>query len=118
MKFYQCDGRQGIIFVEGDIECLGALHDAKTNTDETLAAKHLPAVKIEGDVTVVKVGEVLHPMSKDHHIEWIAIETKNGMQKKRCGDTPVAKFKIVEDEIVNVYAYCNLHGLWHKKIKQ
>ncbi|MGL5346438.1 MAG: desulfoferrodoxin family protein, partial [Peptostreptococcaceae bacterium] len=29
------------------------------------------------------------------------------------GENPIVDFKICEDEkVVEVYAYCNLHGLW------
>lgn len=54
-------------------------------------------------------------MTVEHHISWIAIETKQGNQRKVLDKTgkPEAKFALVEgDKIVAAYAYCNLHGLW------
>ena len=63
----------------------------------------------------VKVGSVEHPMTDAHHIEWIAIETENGNQRKELkpGDKPEATFALVpRDKVKSVYEYCNLHGLW------
>ncbi len=48
-------------------------------------------------------------------IEWIALETKNGNQRKvlKPGDAPVADFALLPgDEVISCLAYCNLHGLW------
>jgi superoxide reductase len=50
-----------------------------------------------------------------HYIEWIALETRQGMQRKLLspGMEPVAVFALTEDdEPVAAYAYCNLHGFW------
>ena len=54
-------------------------------------------------------------MVENHHIEWIAIETENGNQRKELkpGDRPRAVFALVPyDKVKSVYEYCNLHGLW------
>ena len=52
-------------------------------------------------------------MLEEHHIEWIAVETPNRMQRYllKPGDKPVADFIIDSDDFV-IYEYCNLHGLW------
>ena len=54
-------------------------------------------------------------MTAEHHIAWVALHTKAGNQRKalEVGQEPVVTFAIEEgDEVVAVYAYCNLHGLW------
>ena len=54
-------------------------------------------------------------MIPEHFIEWIALKTKQGNQRKALnpGDAPAACFKICDgDEVEAVYAYCNLHSLW------
>ena len=72
--------------------------------------------KMEEDQKVfVTVGEVTHPMIPEHYIEWIAIETTGGNQRKTLSptDEPKACFALCDDEEVKaVYAYCNLHSLW------
>ena len=54
-------------------------------------------------------------MQEAHYIQWIAIETKQGWQKKELkpGEKPEAEFILSgADELVAAYEYCNLHGLW------
>jgi superoxide reductase len=54
-------------------------------------------------------------MTEAHYIEWIAIETNQGVHRKNLtpSSKPQAEFALVSGETVkDVYAYCNLHGLW------
>ena len=62
----------------------------------------------------VTVGEALHPMTEEHSIEWIYLETERGGQRKilRPDEKPEAVFLLEDDEALAAYAYCNLHGLW------
>ncbi len=79
--------------------------------------KHVPEYTVEGNKVFVKVGSVEHPMVDEHYIQWISLETKQGNQRKELkpGQKPEACFRICdEDEVVAVYEYCNLHGLWKK----
>jgi superoxide reductase len=79
--------------------------------------KHVPVVEIVDGKVIVTVGEVAHPMAPEHYIEWIAISTDRGNQRKMLepGDEPKACFALCEGEKVeSVYAYCNLHSLWKK----
>ena len=87
------------------------------NTTDGAREKHVPVVeKIEGGWRVT-VGEVDHPMTEAHYIQWIELITdRNEVLRKYLTptDRPVAEFKTDADE---VYAreYCNLHGLWRSK---
>lgn len=62
----------------------------------------------------VKVGAKPHPMSPEHHIRFIWLETENGAQLRYLRpDAPaVADFCVANDCATAAYAYCNLHGLW------
>ena len=85
------------------------------NTTEAATEKHIPEVSRLGDTVKVSVGSVLHPMTEEHYIEWIAVETANGVQRKalKPGEKPAAEFVLADGESVTaVYEYCNLHGLW------
>jgi superoxide reductase len=56
-------------------------------------------------------------MLEEHYIEWIAVQTKQGNQRKalKPGEAPKACFALCDgDEVVAVYEHCNLHGLWKK----
>ena len=82
---------------------------------EGAGEKHLPEVKRDGSHIHICVGSVLHPMSAEHSIEWIFLETKNGGQFRRLmpDSEPTAEFIVApDDEPVAAYAYCNLHGFW------
>lgn len=83
-------------------------------TDAALE-KHVPVYMVEGNTVHVKVGEVTHPMTAAHLIEWIAVQTNQGCQMKYLVPdiAPEAAFALCNGEtVVAVYAYCNLHGLW------
>ena len=77
--------------------------------------KHVPVFEVKGGKVFVTVGAVPHPMLPEHYIEWVSIQTKYGNQRKELkpGDEPKVCFSICEgDEVLAVYAYCNLHSLW------
>ena len=120
MKFYKCEicGKIVAMVKETPVEtmCCGqAMRELLPGTTDGATEKHVPVYTLEGNTVKVKVGSVEHPMTDAHHIEWIAIETENGNQRKelRPGDKPEATFALVpRDKVKSVYEYCNLHGLW------
>lgn len=81
--------------------------------------KHLPSVSTEGTIVTVRVGSIPHPMTEEHSIGWIYLETLHGEQIKfLCPDQePMAQFAITaDDKPVAAYAYCNLHGFWKTEL--
>ena len=99
-----------------DVHCCGVpLEILVPGTSDGAHEKHVPVFTREGNQVSVKIGEVAHPMMEAHYIEWIALESKEGMQLKNLkpGEAPEAVFSLSEeDEVIAVYEYCNLHGLW------
>lgn len=119
MKFYQCKHCGNIIaYAENKgvpVVCCGEkMSEMVPGSTDASTEKHVPVVKVEGSTVTVTVGSVAHPMTAEHYISWIAIETKQGNQRKELKDgKPEAQFSLVNgDEFVAAYAYCNLHGLW------
>ena len=120
MKFYRCSRCGQIIAIVKKtgvpVICCGEpMKEIIPGTTEASTEKHIPVVEIEGNKVLVTVGSVAHPMLPEHFIEWIAVQTKQGNQRKALnpGDEPKACFTICEnDEVEAVYAYCNLHSLW------
>ena len=94
--------------------CGQKLEELVPNTVEASGEKHIPAVTVEGSVVTVNVGSVDHPMVDEHYIEWVYVKTEKGGQRKNLkpGETPNVTFYLGEDKAIDVYAYCNLHGLW------
>ena len=85
---------------------------------EASREKHIPEVEvIDGRVNVV-VGSVLHPMAEEHSILWIELVSDKGAQRKYLnpGEAPAVSFLLKDEKPIEVYAYCNLHGLWKKEI--
>lgn len=122
MKFYRCAHCGNIIVKVEDsgvpVVCCGeAMGEVVANTVDAALEKHVPIMEVNGDLITVKVGSVLHPMEQVHYITFIAIVTKSGFQIKylKPGEEPVATFKTDED-VTEVYEYCNLHGLWKLNI--
>ena len=120
MKFLKCDICGKIVAMVRetavDTVCCGQpMRELVPGTTDGAAEKHVPVYTVEGNTVKVKVGAAEHPMTEAHRIEWIAIETENGNQRRelKAGDRPEATFALVPyDKVKNVYEYCNLHGLW------
>ncbi len=118
-KFFlckHCGNLIGLIDNQGvPMLCCGEkMQELVPNTAEAAKEKHLPVATWDGDTLIVDVGSVAHPMSEEHHIAFIYVETERGGQRKGLAtdDAPQARFTFVDDAPVAVYAYCNLHGLW------
>ena len=87
-------------------------------TVDAAKEKHIPVVSVEGDIVKVNVGSVSHPMTEEHSITWVYLETDRGGQRKLlpAGGAPEVAFALKDEKPVAVYAYCNLHGLWKTEI--
>ena len=84
-----------------------------------LGEKHLPVFKKEKNKLIVEVGKVFHPSTEEHYIEWIALVTNKGHQRKilKPKDKPTVTFMLDDDEEpLEIYAYCNIHSLWELDI--
>ena len=95
--------------------CGQAMKEIVPGETDAAVEKHVPVYEVKDQKVVVTVGSVEHPMVDEHYIEWVALETKKGNQRKALspGQAPSVCFSMCEgDEVVAVYAYCNLHGLW------
>ncbi len=120
MKFFVCEKCGNLVEMVKEsgvpMMCCGQkMTELIPGTSDGAAEKHVPVCKVEGNTVIVEVGSVEHPMLEEHFIEWIAIETKKGAQRKtlKAGEKPCAAFTLTDDdEVVAAYAYCNLHGLW------
>ena len=119
-KFYKCEHCGNIVEMINDagvpIMCCGQkMKELVAGESDGAAEKHVPEYKVEENVVEVNVGSVDHPMVDVHWIEWVSLESKQGIQRKHLkpGDAPHVSFVLSEgDEVAAVYAYCNLHGLW------
>lgn len=98
--------------------CQKELTELKANTSEGASEKHLPVVEQNGNVVTVNVGSIAHPMTEEHSIGFICLETEKGLQRVRLKADGDPSFALTEgDKPVAAYAYCNLHGFWKTEIR-
>lgn len=120
LKFYRCNHCGQIVAIVKKtgvpVVCCGEpMQEIIPGTTDAAIEKHVPVYEVNGNIVTVTIGSVAHPMLEEHYIEWVALQTKFGNQRKALtpGSEPKVSFALTEgDEVVAVYEYCNLHGLW------
>lgn len=121
VAFYRCEICGNMVGLikngGGQLVCCGQpMKKLEANTTDASKEKHVPvAVRKDGKI-IVEVGSVPHPMTEAHLIEWIAVVSENGTERiaLKANDEPKAVF--CDKGAAEVYAYCNLHGLWMSAI--
>lgn len=120
IHFYHCKSCGQIMAAIGDIDksvnCCGSdmIQLAPCSIDAS-TDHHIPIFSHSGHKVSVRVGKVDHPMLEEHHIEWICLVTDLGIQWRPLAtdSEPAASFRLKRSEqILAIYSYCNLHGLW------
>lgn len=118
-RFYVCEHCGNVVGLVNDkgvpLMCCGQkMKQLEANTVDASVEKHLPVISTEGNVITVTIGEVSHPMTIEHNISWVYMQTDRGGQRKclNANSAPVVTFAVTDEKPVAVYAYCNLHGLW------
>lgn len=122
IKFYRCKHCGNIIIKLHDskvpVVCCGeVMEDLICNSVDAASEKHVPVLEINQQIVTVTVGSTLHPMTEEHYIEWIVVETEKQtyIKKLQPNQKPEATF-MTQEPVVCAYAYCNLHSLWKKEI--
>lgn len=116
-NLYINDAKDSIIEVFGGdfVPCIGAFKKLEPNTVEASFEKHIPVVSRDNDTLTIKVGSVEHPMTAEHYIKYIFVVYDGYVIRRELKplDKPKLTVNVNKDiENVEVYAYCNLHGLW------
>lgn len=99
----------------GPLSCCGKpMVELAANTTDAAQEKHVPAFRVDGSSLSVQVGDVLHPMTQEHSIQWILVEQGGKVQYVPLtpDQEPKAEFQIEPGKPFVIYEYCNLHGLW------
>ena len=120
--FYRCPICGNLIgLIDGDINhmtCCGRpMERLDANSVDAAFEKHVPVYERVEDEIVVRVGEVEHPMEKDHYIMWIAQVSDNQTTRIRLypEQGTEVRFKYIPQS--TLYAYCNKHGLWKAEVE-
>ncbi len=122
VRFYKCPICGNVIgLIDGNMEhitCCGKpMELMAANTSDGAVEKHVPTYEKVDNELVVRVGEVEHPMDKDHYIMWIAQVSDNRTTRVRLfpEQSTETRFPYIPNSIL--YAYCNKHGLWKTEVK-
>ena len=117
-KFYKCRHCGNVIekFIDSGVPvvCCGEqMEELIPNTVDASNEKHVPVVEKIDDCRIkVKIGSVEHPMTEEHHIVFVYVETEKGGIRVDLTDKPEAVICTCNSKPTAVYEYCNLHGLW------
>ena len=121
-KFYKCEtcGNVVVKLVDSKVPlvCCGSkMQELVPNTVDASNEKHVPQVTmLENNMIKVEVGSVAHPMTEEHHIAFIYVETDKGGIKVDLKDKPEAVVALGDAKPLVVYEYCNLDGLWKTEL--
>ena len=108
-RFYVCPVCGNVIHAAGEavISCCGiTLPPASPDEPDD---DHRINVDIVENEYYATVG---HPMTKDHHISFIAAVSDHGVQFVKLYPEGNAEAYFRMDSVRNFYAYCNRHGLF------
>lgn len=125
MKILKCPVCGNIVELIEDhkvpVMCCGAnMVELQANTTDAATEKHVPLLSYDAGVLTAIVGAVEHPSLPEHYINFIIAKAGNKVLRAnlKAGDKPAAKFELGDYKgIVEVYEYCNLHGLWKAEIE-
>ena len=124
MKFYICKHCGNVITKltssQVPVQCCGEnMQPLEAGVTDAAVEKHVPVVTVEGNLVKVHVGSVTHPMTAEHLILWVAVVTDRDalIHWFHPEEAPEAVFALAEgQQVKEVYAYCNLHGLWKAEL--
>ena len=108
--FYRCEKCGNMVTVVnnggGTLTCCGqAMTKLEANSTNAAPEKHVPVISKENGKIQVTVGSVLHPMTAEHFIEWIALVTdeKVDIVYLKPGMEPKAEFLYNAEQEEEIY---------------
>lgn len=123
-RFYFCETCGNLLFAaiaSGVIPycCGDQMTLLQPNTTDGKHEKHLPVCTVSSDhCMTVRVGAEPHPMSTEHNIRFVCLETDSEIIVHYLEvDGPAEACIRFSGQPRAVYAYCNLHGLWRTDIQ-
>lgn len=71
-------------------------------TTDAAVENHVPVYEVNGNLVIVTVGSVEHPMLPEHYIEWVPLQIKQVNQRKALspGNAPRVCFALCEGDRV------------------
>ena len=112
-RFLVCPVCGNVVFARGDamISCCGIQLPA-LEAEEPDEAHSLKTERVEDEIFVSSD----HPMSKDHYLSFIAYMTPDDCEMKTLYPEGSAEARFFFRGSGRLYAYCNRHGLFVRKV--
>lgn len=128
LELYKCNICGNLVEImqngEGELYCCGKpMENIKTNLSESeeLNDKHVPVIEKIIDGYTIRIGSNIHPMTNEHHINFIqAISKDNKYIKTKFLDkneNPELNIKCDCKNSLWARALCNIHGLFKKEFE-
>ena len=125
LELYKCNLCNNIVEIlssgKGELVCCGKpMELIKSNSSEIeeLNEKHIPVIEKVIDGFKIRVGTTKHPMTKEHHINFIQAISKDFKYVKTkflsAEEEPELNIKCNFESSVWARALCNIHGLFKK----
>lgn len=125
IKFFKCRTCGNVIVkaVDSTITpyCCGKeMEELKPNTVDASHESHVPDIaRLDYFTLHVTVGKTPHPMTYEHHISFICLETTRGYVIRYLSPCRAAEcYFLISDDVIAIYAYCNVHGLWKLPLRE
>ena len=112
-KFYVCPVCGNILWTTGEaaISCHGIT--LPPLEAEAAEGEHIITAERSEDEYYVNLR---HPMTREHHISFIAALADDGVQIKKLYPEGAAEARLKCSRVHRLYAYCNRHGLFEVKM--
>lgn len=119
-EIYKCDICGNVIEIisegAGELVCCGEIMELlEPKKEDIMKEKHKPVLTIIDKDVTIKIGEIPHPMTPEHHIEFIEAISLDGKYLKRkylnIGESAELKF-VCNSDTMKARELCNIHGLW------
>ncbi len=125
LELYRCNICTNLVEVlsegQGELVCCGKpMEKIETNYTDTkeLNDKHLPVTEKVIDGYKIRIGSTMHPMTEEHHINFIQAVSKDEKYVKtkflELSDEPELNIKCTCENSLWARALCNIHGLFKK----
>ena len=121
LEFYKCDVCGNFVEVvlsgAGELVCCNQPMVLQVpNTTDASGEKHVPFFVKQDDELEIRIGQATHPMTEEHYITFIEVNSKDERYVKRKylypGDEPEFTLKCYDVGNLTAREFCNLHGLW------
>jgi len=129
LELYKCEICGNVVEImhegAGELVCCGkpmSLINSNISDKEELNDKHVPVIEKVIDGYKIRVGATAHPMTEEHHIDFVQAISKDEKYVKTkflsVNDEPELAVKCKCEASLWARALCNIHGLFKKEFEE